>query len=719
MHTDIALFTIDAEHSRDLDDAIGIARNASGWTVRVAIANPSAYVPIGSAEDLVARKQGATIYRGRQATMPMLARSISEDQATLTAGVPRSAVLIDLELDQAGQHVGTRPSLGEINVAQRLSYKDVPSIASDRAHPHHQAMVDAIAIARGFLKQRRARGALAFLDQQQMLLTDEEGRVQHFAAGEMVGHLLVQEMMIAANSAVAELAARSDVPFLYRCHEPRISAPRGLAAAESFEAWIAGGHATTAAALERLNLITQKARYTSTLTGHYGLNVPAYAHITSPLRRYADLAVQRQLVAMIQGTALPYSQDEMTAIGNELFEASEAVAVETSDFFKAPVLAKAQAALEAGAQHALRALADNELGQAVKAGLAGTFAPTLVDELLRRMAAGALADKISVRFIEGRAALPPAVAEGFISMIRAKPAAAVSFLHHARAINLVSDFEVQFEETPGRTGPSFKAITTMRDAERGLAYRAVATDGKKKAAEQAAALLALCDLMGVARPATSCAEEGAPCPSTAALAVADSHPPAAVQAPQIANPKGALLEFCQKHKLGAPTFRSTSTGPSNAPAFVCTAELAVGEETLSARSASTPAKRQAEALAAEALLEQLVARKARCNQVEVPVQAPPAAARADTGAAMPVPTVSDRGRSIQLLQEYAQKARLPLPAYEFVEISQTPSLFECVVRLDMVDGTTFEARATASSKQASKGAAAALALDQLAAAVAA
>jgi ribonuclease R len=715
MHTDIPLFTIDAEHSRDLDDAIGIARSESGWTVRVAIANPSAYIPIGSAEDLAARKQGATIYRGRQATKPMLARSISEDQATLTAGVPRSAVLIDLDVDQAGKPVGTRPSLGEITVAQRLSYKHVPSIAADQAHPLHQPMVDAIAIARGFLKQRRARGALAFLDQQQMLLTDEEGRVQHFAAGEMVGHLLVQEMMIAANSAVAEVAARSDVPFLYRCHEPRISAPRGLAAAESFEAWFAGGHATTAAATERLNLITQKARYTSTLTGHYGLNVPAYAHITSPLRRYADLAVQRQLVALIQGTALPYlpySQDELTAIGDELFEASEAIADETSDYYKAPVLAKAQAALEADAQHALRALADNELGQAVKAGLAGTFATALVDELLRRMAAGALADKISVRFIEGRAALPPAVAEGFISMIRAKPAAAVSFLHHARAINLVSDFEVQFDEFPGRTGPSFQATTKMRDAERGLTYRAVATDGKKKAAEQAAALLALCDLMGVARPAPSWAEEEAPSSPPAAPTMAPAQMHAALQAPQLANPKGALLEFCQKQKLGTPTFTTTSTGPSNAPAFVCTAELSVGEETLSARSASTPAKRQAEALAAEALFEQLVSRSARRSQAEAPAQAPP------TAQAGAVPTVSDRGRSIQLLQEYAQKARLPHPAYEFVEISKSPSSFECLVRLDLADGT-FEARATASSKQASKAAAATLALDQLAAAVAA
>ncbi|KWT65077.1 MULTISPECIES: RNB domain-containing ribonuclease [unclassified Variovorax] len=713
------LFTIDAEHSRDLDDAIGIARNESGWTVRVAIANPSAHVAIGSTEDLEARKQGATIYRARQATRPMLPRAISEDQATLTAGVPRSAVVIDLDLDQAGQLSDTRLSLGDITVAQRLSYQDVPAIAADQGHPLHQSMVDAIAIARGFLKQRRARGALAFLDQQQLLLTDEEGRVQHFAAGEMVGHLLVQELMIAANSAVAEFAARSDVPFLYRCHEPRISAPRGLAAAESFEAWFAGGHASTAAAIERLNLITQKARYTSTLTGHYGLNVPAYAHITSPLRRYADLVDQRQLIALIQGAALPYSQDELTAIGNELFEVSEAITAEASDFYKAPVLAKAQAALEPHAQHALRALADNEVGQAVKAGLAGTFAPALVDELLRRMAAGTLADKISVRFIEGRAALPPVVAEGFISMIRAKPAAAVSFLHHARAINLVSDFEVQFEEFPSPTGPSFKATSTMRDAERGLTYRAVATEGKKKAAEQAAALLALCDLMGVARPAPSCVEDAAPSsPPPVAPTVTRAPQPEALQPPQTANSKGALLEFCQKQKLGTPTFTSTGTGPSNAPAFACTAELTVGEETFCASSASTPAKRQAEALAAAALLEQLISRQARGGQVEAPARAP-AAAEAGPNTVTPAPTaVSERGRSIQLLQEYAQKARLPHPVYEFVEISKTPSSFECLVRLDLADGA-FEARASGSSKQASKGAAATRALDQLAAAVAA
>lgn len=248
--------------------------------------------------------------------------------------------------------------------------------------------------------------------------------------------------MIAANAAVTERAAKSDVPFLYRCHEPRISAPRGLAAAESVEAWVAGGQASSAAAADRLNLIAQRARYTSTLTGQYGLNVPAYAHVTSPLRRYADLVAQRQLIALILELPLPYSQDDLTSIGDELLAASEANDAASSEFSKAPLVAKAQAAIDSGAQHALRGLADNELGQAVKAGLAGSFAPALVQELLRRMAAGTLPDKVSVRFIEGRSSVPPDISSGFIAMVAAKPASAASLLNHARAISAITDFAI-------------------------------------------------------------------------------------------------------------------------------------------------------------------------------------------------------------------------------------------------------------------------------------
>lgn len=331
-------------------------------------------------------------------------------------------------------------------MAQRLSYREVPAIADNKTHELHLPMLNAIAIARGFLKQRRARGALAFLGQQQMLLTDEEGRIRHYDASEMVGHILVQEMMIAANSAVAEFAARSNIPFLYRCHEPRISAPRGVAATESFEAWIAGGHATTAAAAERLNLIAQKARYTSTLTGHFGPTPTSPRHC---------------------------GEGQLLHSGHRSEE------------------------------------------------------------------------------------------EG------------------CRASRL----------TP-RTARSDKGF----------------------------------------RPLASVDEALAPSPAAAPTAS-----PVPTSNPQLPIAKGALLEHCQKRKLGTPTFTSTSAGPSNAPTYVCVVELAVTDSRVTARSPESSTKRQAEALAAEALLEQLLVSAPGSKGRDVAPAAP--AARSTPGdqvAPMPV-----------------------------------------------------------------------------------
>lgn len=81
---------------------------------------------------------------------------------------------------------------------------------------------------------------------------------------------------------------------------------------------------------------------------------------------------------------------------------------------------------------------------------------------------------------------------------------------------------------------------------------------------------------------------------------------AAAAKPLLPNAKGALLEYCQKKKLGTPAFTSTSNRPSNAPAFVCIAELKTRDRALNARSPGASTKRQAEVLAAEALLEQLL-----------------------------------------------------------------------------------------------------------------
>ncbi|MDN8616408.1 double-stranded RNA binding motif domain-containing protein [Variovorax ginsengisoli] len=171
-----------------------------------------------------------------------------------------------------------------------------------------------------------------------------------------------------------------------------------------------------------------------------------------------------------------------------------------------------------------------------------------------------------------------------------------------------------------------------------------------------------------------------------------------------------MLEHCQKNKLGTPTFTSTSTGPSNAPTFLCQVELTAAGGRVHARSAEASTKRQAEALAAQALLDQLGARRDAVDQVDGTAATAPLAQSSTAG---PTPVASDRGRTIQLLLEYAQKARLSAPTFEFVELSKTPSSFECRACLALAEGP-IELRATDASKQGSKAAAAALVLEHLA-----
>lgn len=690
------LFTIDEPHSRDLDDAICVERAADGWRVTIAIANPSLEVAIDSEADLRARGLGATLYRGRSATEPMLPREISEGRSTLAAGMARQAMLIHLQIDRAGQVLHADVGLDEVVVARRLAYSDVPRIALDRADELNTPISNAIGLASQLLQIRRARGALAIYDQKRMLLTDEEGRIRQHAPDTMVGHIVVQEFMIAANAAVAELAATREIPFLFRTHEPRLSAPRGIAAAESFEAWMAGGVDSIAAASQRLNLVVKKARYSSELLGHYGLNLPAYAHVTSPLRRYSDLVDQRQLVAHVLGRPLPYTQHELEAIGQELFDLAAAQAEDTSSYFKAPVIERAMAALGSGGALPLSSLADNELGQAVKAAIEGSsFVPPLVEELRRRMSHGLLADKIAVRLLEGRSALPRELIDCFAEMVRVRPASAVSFLNHAKAVGAVASLEIESDGLPGRAGePSsdFVADATLHEAGSDKVFRGRGRGSRKKEAEQAAMVLVFYDFLGAAR-----------CVDIVPGSDAFPPPPATLKAAPHGNPKGALLELSQKFGLPAPAFETTATGPSNALAFTCVCTFEWNGSMLLARSDPASTKKAAEALAAQGLLEQVA-------------ESGPPQVEADRAPPQPSPVAQQRatasGNPISMLQELAQKQRLANPSYSFEELAKTPNTsYRCRLVLDL-SGRVLDVQATAATKQSAKTAAAAAALDQ-------
>lgn len=193
--------------------------------------------------------------------------------------------------------------------------------------------------------------------------------------------------------------------------------------------------------------------------------------------------------------------------------------------------------------------------------------------------------------LEGRRVLPTDLAQAFIAMLAAQPPRAMSLVNSAISIGEVSEFEVQTEEANGR----FTARASMRDVNAGRVVTGTAADGRKKGAEQSAVLLAVCDLMNVERPAD--------------LGAATAPPPKNAGAPTTpvpaGNPKGALLELCQRRRLLPPTFATSVSGPSNAPTFVCVCSLVIGGKTLRQQSSGAPTKKHAEALASAAMMQVL------------------------------------------------------------------------------------------------------------------
>ena len=172
---------------------------------------------MGSDPDRFAMTLGATVYAREHPIQRMLPPDLTEDAASLVAGQPRPAVVIEV-------HVANDLSVGkvaisatQIEVSRRLSYADIPAILADVDDPVHGMVSAAATLSKLLLQRRRDGGALAYFDLSRFLLTDEDGRLRAYErADEMVGHIIVQEHMILANTLVAGYLVEHDIPGLFR-----------------------------------------------------------------------------------------------------------------------------------------------------------------------------------------------------------------------------------------------------------------------------------------------------------------------------------------------------------------------------------------------------------------------------------------------------------------------------------------------------------------------
>lgn len=330
--------TIDGEDAKDFDDAVWAAPwNESGTTggfhVRVAIADVAHYVAAGSVLDALARTRGnSTYFPG--AVIPMLPERLSNDLCSLNPHTVKPVLAAELWLNAVGDLHHYRFCRAVIHSAKRCTYNEVQAhLNGTHLLPAalHGTMQQLHAAFLALLKQREARGAIT-LDVPELALTlDAHGAVTGAAARpRLAAHMLIEELMIAANVAAATALStgcadtRPGQPRqhhagqgVYRVHaqpsKEKLESLRAVLTPLGFTAPPPNGRPATWAALaarvqghpaaptlqKALLQAQMQAQYATDNIGHFGLALPLYTHFTSPIRRYADLLVHRALLAML------------------------------------------------------------------------------------------------------------------------------------------------------------------------------------------------------------------------------------------------------------------------------------------------------------------------------------------------------------------------------------------------------------------------------------
>lgn len=328
--------TIDPASARDHDDAVFVEprpRRAARTAVErlwVAIADVSSHVPEGSALDREARRRGNSVYFPDRA-IPMLPERLSGELCSLRPGADRPVLAVALDVAGDGTLRRTRCQPAWIRSRARLVYDDAARVMEGGESPAigDAAVRDQLlrlgALAKRLTARRFAAGAIDFdLPTAEIVLGDEGHPTDIVEAPRTLAHRAIEEAMLAANRAVAaELVAR-EVPALFRVHEPplpdQLEALRELL--DSLGLLPPRGRGAGLAAIdiqravqraagrpeERLvNSVAlrslRQARYDHVNRGHFALAFEAYLHFTSPIRRYADLVVHRQLRDLLAGSA--------------------------------------------------------------------------------------------------------------------------------------------------------------------------------------------------------------------------------------------------------------------------------------------------------------------------------------------------------------------------------------------------------------------------------
>jgi ribonuclease R len=322
---DVDLVTIDGADARDFDDAVYCEKTGSGWRLLVAIADVSHYVDVGSALDKEATIRGTSVYFPDR-VVPMLPEVLSNGLCSLNPKVDRLCMVCDMRVAKDGKVTRSTFVEGLMKSSARLTYSQVNGVLSGQSSDGvpkklHPLLRELQALYKVFAKARQRRGAIELDIPSTRFELGPDGSIAAIRLVERNdAHKLIEECMIAANVQAAKFLRRHRIPGLYRVHakpDPERFAELRLfllslglkvphpdhVKPDQFNRLlrqVEGRPDSVSIAMTMLRSLTH-AEYTPENIGHFGLSLDAYAHFTSPIRRYPDLLVHRAIRHVIQG----------------------------------------------------------------------------------------------------------------------------------------------------------------------------------------------------------------------------------------------------------------------------------------------------------------------------------------------------------------------------------------------------------------------------------
>ncbi len=290
-------FSIDDDDTREVDDALNIEAEDEGWRIDIGIADPACAIVKGDNLDREAMRRGTTVYLPTQ-TILMIPPHISTHVASLNEGEPRSAVMIQVWLNDEAQVKDFSIRREAAQVEHRLNYAQADQGLLDGDDDVAKRLQNLERLTQKLCAQRMAEGALSF-NRPEYKMQVKNGEVSvNMVERQSRSRAMVAELMILANHLAGKYAQRHQVPLIFRTQNAP-DQPISLADQQD------------SVRFQKVRKLLKPSALSLQPGTHSGLGLGVYTQFSSPLRRFADLVMQRQLDAHLNGEELPYDQEEL------------------------------------------------------------------------------------------------------------------------------------------------------------------------------------------------------------------------------------------------------------------------------------------------------------------------------------------------------------------------------------------------------------------------